>query len=681
MSLTDSSNNNNGLPEDTDSLTPIKPNESTSEQLPDPALTAWIMEHVNRWSDNRDSNYLEMWKRYERLFRGKWDPSLMSKQAERSRIITPLTQSAIDQAVSEMAEAVFGRGVWFDIDEENPDPKLQEEAELIRDNLIDDFGNSKLKSDVVATFYNGAIFGTGIAKRSVDIAPDGTKYLKWVPIRADNFVIDTAATTIDEALGCAHQTIRPKHEVEDLQASGEYYDGGEVSSVAGVGSASLLQNNTSDLLNIDAQDGVMITEWHGKVPRKYLPKYRPAGEDDPDKDLLLQQPAAPIAEDNTSQYVEAVIVIANGTQLLKAEENELKDRGFIAYQHYRNPGQFWGIGIAEKAYNMQVANDGEMRARADALSLTTYPIVGVDSTRMPRNLQMTIAPGKVYMTNGQPNEIIQPISFGSLNTASFQQSGDLERLAQMATGATDPAKPVNGNVTASGQSQGSAAYIKRAKLTMQAVDTDFLSPLVRKSVLGYASLNPQRYPSIPTFNVQATMSIMAKEFEQAQLTNLLAIIPQASTAFPIILKGIMTNYSGPSRDKLIEAIDASNAPPTPEQQAQQAAAQQMAAQTAQANLDKLQAEVAKLRSEAGLTVAKAQTETVKTQLAPVQARIAAMQVANSAKTADTQARQVEVDAAKVQIDHHHRTQDHVHKKVANSIALEQYRRSGARAVA
>jgi hypothetical protein len=655
---------------------------------PDPALAAWIMEKVTRWRLSRNNNYSTDWEKYYRIWRGKWDPSLKGKLAERSRIITPATQSAVDQTVAEMAEAVFGRGMWFDLSEEappakppappqpgqppqaaQPDPAdvAREQEEMIRDHLIEDFSNSRLVADVIETFYNGATYGTGISKRTVDTRLDGTRYICWLPVAPSGFVIDTAATTIDDALGVAHETIRPLHEVLDKQESGEYFDEDVGTSAAGFGTSDLMKGGLSDFLEIDPQDGVYITEWHGKIPAKFLKEK--AQDKGDDTDLLIDETAEGDDEVDEDEYVEAVVVIGNATHVLKAEKNELNDRGFIAYQHHRSPNSFWGIGVVEKAFNSQSGLDGEVRARQDALALTTYPIVGVDATRMPRNLNMVVAPGKVYLTNGRPSEVIEPITFGNLNNASFQQSGDMERYVQVATGATDPAKPVNGNSTASGQSQQSAAFIKRAKLTMQSVDVDYLSKLIRKSIIGYNALNPQRYPKMPNFTVNSTMSIMAREFEQMQMTNLLAIIPQQSPAFPIILKGIIENYSGPSKDKIIEAIEQSMKPdPAQVQSQQQMQAAQLAEQ--QKKVEKLAAEIEEIGSRSGLNNSKSKHTDVQTQLAPFETQIQAAQAGASHKAVDHQGRQIEVSAAQAQIDHHHRTMEHVHKRVANAILLK-----------
>lgn len=660
---------------------------------PHPELAEWIMEKVARWRQSRNSNYGGHWEKYYRIWRGIWSNELKQKLAERSRIITPATQNAVDQTVAEMAEAVFGRGMWFDLSEQAPpaqppappDPNAaphapapeqpqseediaRERDEMIRNNLIEDFNNSRLVADVIETFYNGAIYGQGIAKRVLDTRLDGKKTVSWEPVNPNGFVIDTAATTIDEALGVAHETIRPSHEIKEKMESKEYFECDVGTSAAGFGTTDLMKGGLTDFLEIDPQDGVYITEWHGKVPSRFLKAPKKA---DPDSDLLTKSDDAPV-DDSEEKYVEAIVVIGNATHVLKAEVNELNDRGFIAYQHHRNPNSFWGIGVAEKAFNSQIGLDGEVRMRQDSLALTTYPTVGVDATRMPRNLNMIVGPGKVYLTNGRPSEIIEAIKFGNLDGSSFQQSGDMERYVQMATGANDPAKPVNGNSTATGQSVQSSAFIKRAKLTMQSVDTDLLGPMIRKSLLAYSVIDPARYPHLPNFSVNSTMSIMAREFEQMQMTNLLAVVPQQSPAFPIILKGIIENYSGPSKDKIIEAIEQSMKPdPQQTQFAQQQ--QTLTLAKLQADVQKVQSEIKEIEARSSLTGAKTADTQMKTKLAPIQTRIQARQTDISAKTADTQHKQLEVTAAAHQLDHHHRTEDRKHdsshKRMANLIAM------------
>ena len=70
----------------------------------------------------------------------------------------------------------------------------------------------------------------------------------------------------------------------------------------------------------------------------------------------------------------------------------------------------------------QKALDAEMRARIDALALTTHPMMAVDATRIPRGDKFEVRPGKMILTNGAPQDAIMPFKFGQLNQISFNQA-------------------------------------------------------------------------------------------------------------------------------------------------------------------------------------------------------------------------------------------------------------------
>jgi len=57
----------------------------------DKELVSWISDHITRWRDHRDANYMDKWLEYERIFRGIWDANDRSRDSERSRIISPAT--------------------------------------------------------------------------------------------------------------------------------------------------------------------------------------------------------------------------------------------------------------------------------------------------------------------------------------------------------------------------------------------------------------------------------------------------------------------------------------------------------------------------------------------------------------------------------------------------------------
>lgn len=653
----------------------------------DGELVSWIMSRVLRWRSTRDANYFDLWDQYWAIWRGQWNARLKQRDSERSRLIAPATQQAVDATVAEMVEATFGRGDWFDIRTEPApsDPQLYQQyqqqalaAEQARDNLLYDFDRDRVKHAVIEAFQLGAIYGTGIVKRiveekSVEIMQGSDKYgnpqtdtqqltsVSWQAVPPYNFVIDTAALTIDDAQGCAHETIRPVDEIERKQRAGEYFNV-PIGSASGYATGIIARGPKGENLEVNILDSTYICEYHGQVPAKY---FEESSEDTPLTPYAIED----MSDRRTppQEMVEAIVVIANGTSLLKKQRNPFPngDRGFIAYQHDRVPNRFWGRGVVEKAYNSQLALDAELRGRIDAMALITYPVVGFDATRLPRNLNLQVRPGKAFLTNGIPTEIIQPLEFGRLDPSWFQQSGDLERMVQLATGTFDPAgdNPAAGSASASGASMSMAAMLKRAKLTMQTIDVDFLDPLIKKSYLAYQVLNPQRYPNNQDFIVKSSMSILAREFEQTQMTNLLAIIPPQTPAFNIVLKAIIENYSGPSREEAVAAID-QMLQPNPQQQQMQQQMQELQMRGAMAEIEKLVAESQKIKSEVPLNQAKIAELHEKAKAIPQELHIQAVQT--GATLADSQ--HARLDRAISHVEHH---KDHAHDVV--STALEHQR--------
>ena len=171
-----------------------------------------------------------MWDEYYRLWRGIWSVEDKTRQMERSRLIAPALQQAVESSVAELEEATFGRGKWFDIKDDmlDEDPS---DVEYIRNLLQEDLEKTGVKDAICEVFLNGAIYGTGVGKivvkqsieRSPSEAPiDGTMATTRTiveypsidvhvePISPKEFLIDPSANSIDDALGVAHEVIKPR---------------------------------------------------------------------------------------------------------------------------------------------------------------------------------------------------------------------------------------------------------------------------------------------------------------------------------------------------------------------------------------------------------------------------------------------------------------------------------------
>ena len=66
----------------------------------DKEIVEFVVEHCDKWRDHRDVNYLNKWDEYERLFRGIWDSADKMRDSERSRVVTPALQQAIEDRKS-----------------------------------------------------------------------------------------------------------------------------------------------------------------------------------------------------------------------------------------------------------------------------------------------------------------------------------------------------------------------------------------------------------------------------------------------------------------------------------------------------------------------------------------------------------------------------------------------------
>jgi len=569
------------------------------------ALVSWVMSLVDRWETHRRTEYDDLWDEYERLVEGKWDAKDKTRDSERSRLISPALQQAVESTTAELEEATFGRGtgIWFDVADDVTDPD-KEDMGFLRNILREDIEFAEMDCEIRKTFWNGCVFGTGISKISVqdkeelvpvnDIDPltgvASTKselkkkfVVKLQAINPREFVIDPSARTVDEALGCAHILMKPRHTITEMQRAGQYNNNF-------LGSVREDTNQTRITGSVE-EDQVKIVEYYGMVPANLLT----AGKKEEEGTLI---------DSDNLEMVESIVTIGNDTVLLRAAENPMvmKDRPIIAYQHDTVNDSFWGRGVCAKGYNPQKALDGELRARMDAMALTAHPMMGVDASRLPRGAKMQVRPGKVWLANGNPREIFNPIDLGQPNAATFHQSGDLERMVSMGTGAMDSAAPTSQNprnATASGMSMMTSQFVKRSKRTLWNIDKSYLGKLVHKTAYRYMQFDTERYPVMDyKFKVVSGMGIMARELEQGQLTQLLSIIPPDSPVFGVILEGVFENSSLTNKTELQAALKQQLAPPSPEQQQAQQEQQELAKQAAVMEVKETESKVIKNLADA-----------------------------------------------------------------------------------
>ena len=587
------------------------------------SLEGWVLDKCEDWREHYESNYEAKHEEYFRLWRGIWDNNDSLRESERSRLIAPALQQAVESSVAEVEEATFGRGKWFDIKDDRADQDPMD-VENIKNQLQEDFHFTKARKNVAECILNAAIYGTGIgelvmeevkemrpatqpimdgAMQAVGVEISDRFVVKVNPILPQNFLIDPVASTIEDALGVAVDQFVPSHQIKILQEKGIYRD-------EDVGTAETDLNLEVDKeLQHHPEDKVRLTKYYGLVPRDLL---REAMAEEDEEVVELTE------DEDESEYVEAIVIIANGV-LMKVEENPymMQDRPIVAFPWDVVPNRFWGRGVCEKGYNSQKALDTELRARIDALALTIHPMMAVDASRLPRGMKPEVRPGKIFLTNGNPAEVLQPFNFGQVGQVTFAQAGQLEQMVQQATGAVDSsgvAGGVNGEATAAGISMSLGAIIKRHKRTLINFQEMFLIPMVQKTAWRYMQYNPELYPAqdfkfIPT----SSLGIIAREYEVTQLVQLLQTMPADSPTYPMLIESIIENMNLSNREEMIQRIRESQQP-SPEQQQMQQMQQQLEQQQIQLQMAKEQATAAALNAQAAEANARAAKYQVEAQV-------------------------------------------------------------------
>ena len=598
-----------------------EPNEFVEPTQADKDLVAFVVDHCDRWRDYRNSNFLESWTEYERIFRGEWASQDATRESERSRLITPGTQQAVETRHAEIIEAIFGQGEYFDIKDDVKDIDGNPlDVEQIRNQLSEDFAKDKVRKSIDQVILMGEIYGTGIGEiivktekeyypatqpipgettqAAIGVMEKPRISVRISPVNPKNFLFDPNGTSVEVCLGVAVEKFVSIHKIVQGIESGAYRKV-DIQTDAGDPDLDPTQEATEF-----KDEKVRLLTYYGLVPREYLENL------EEQKDIVELFPESSPAEDYTD-LVEAIIVIANDSLLLKAEPNPymMQDRPIITYQADTVPNRILGRGTIEKAYNMQKAMDAQVRSHLDSLALTTSPMIAMDATRLPRGAKFEVKPGKAILTNGSPAEILMPFKFGTTDQGNMATANAFQTMLLQATGTLDSQGLVSAVARDGGQggmSLAIASIIKKYKRTLVNFQEDFLMPFIKKAAFRYMQFDPERYPSVDmNFVPTASLGIIAREYEQQQFIGLLQTLGPNTPVLPLILKGIVGNSSFSNRVELMSALDQMSQPDPQAQQMQQAQ-QQLALQAAQAQIAVSTTQAEQNRADATKTMIEAQ---------------------------------------------------------------------------
>jgi hypothetical protein len=637
-------------------------------------LTGWVMNRVKQWRDHRRSNYELTWDQYERLWRGLWTPEDKNRKSEKATMVTPALGEAVENVVSEVEEALWGRGDLFDMRGEHDDSA--EMKKITDDNkarLKEDLDRLEFRSAMGEALINGAVYGSGIGEITMtkfkirDIVVETNAAMQemgGVPpelvvrvndvtigtmqsVNPRNFLIDPIARSVDTALGVAIEEYVGAHIVRAGQKDGTYRKV-ELGTAAGdtdLGADRQLENEY-------VYDKVAIVRYYGLVPTHLL---FPEGEtvelfpdagseidaafdaaDNETVDLFPDEKESAQAvsgeksiEPVDGDMTEAVVVIANDHVCLKAIATPyvMEDRPVVAFPWDIVPGRFWGRGVCEKGQVPQRVLDAELRARLDALAFISAPMMAMDASKLPRGFQLTVKPGKSILTNGDPKNILNPLHFGQLDQSTFQHSQQLDQMIQRATGSLDVislAQRAGGDARPGAVSMMLSGIVKRHKRTLMNFIEKFYVPALRKIMWRNMQFSPARYKPLNwTFNTASTMGILQREYESQQLVSLMQTMDPTSKEYKLLLMGVVANTGLTKRSDIIAMIEESISNAAAVEKAQTQATvdpiqQQMMQAQAQLAIAEMAAKTRELNSRANLQDAKAQNEMLEPQFKQVE---------------------------------------------------------------
>jgi len=649
----------------TDILVEPETNEKAPNQSdPRAVLADWVMSRVVDWRTNRDSTFKTQWDEYYRIWRGRYTSEQKTRRTERSKIISPASQIAVDIAVSEIVEAVLSREAIFDISDDLKDQQ-RDDAIANRDQLLEDLYADGIVEQLQEIVTNGALYGQFIAKIVTDVrmeahpevmdvkAEDGTVSKKLIKVAKEKvsvypvavepgqLAVDPDSTTIDGGLGSAHEFSMPLHKIQEKQGNGVYY----TDVVIGGDNRSLATDERGEEIEPkDKKNAAFVTEYHGLVPLHMLAAVRGEGD---------EMAEAIVMGDNENEMVEAIVTIANGSTLLRGIANPavMEDRAIVSEQFDTVPNRFWGRSVMEKGFNMQKCLDSELRARADALAWINNPMLAGDITKLPPGMNLNAWPGKFWGTKGPPQEAITELRFAEINGSTFQQANELERMHQQATGAIDPSV-LNAGVR--DQATGASAInvsgiVKRSKRTMVNLE-EFLTTLIRRIVWRKMQYEPERYQQDYKFQVRGTIGIMARAVEQQQLVQMLQFVDKGTQEYFGILSLIVDGSAGLHKGPLMGMLQNAAQPPSKEQQAKAAKQEQMQQQLLVEQLRNVQADTALKLSSAGSKDADKILKTIEAEMIDDQMQLNTVKAKVDITQAQNQTRQIETGERKQDLE-------------------------------
>lgn len=648
-----------------DNLLADDPNQGkTPEETQRAELKAFIETYTSAWKEYKEANYFPRWREYDRMWRGIFSESDRTRESERSRIMTPLVQSAVDAFVSDINEAIFGPSGFFDVTpEEGTPPEVRMALEATKRELVRRYKADKVPSDIDAITQYAGVYGSGFGELAMDTAWDvrfedgpGNRVARTKryahrlrPYGPFNILAPSNIQNIEDMPGIAVEEYVHKYTIQRRMANKSYRKLENIPTEQVEDALRLVQEDS-----YTGEDGnwVHIVRWFGRVPKNLLPSEKYNASLEPFDD----------------EMVEAIVHIIGRSEVVFARRNPYvsQRRPIFHFPMDRVPGRFWGRGVPEKGFNMQKGSDATFRAHLDSLAFTGMPVTATDATKMPKGMNFKLYPGRNIVMNGDVDKAITRVDLGTTDPALLGTGEVFERHFMQATGQMDSAALpglAKGGTDPLALQMALAGAVKKAKRSSALFQTEFLAPFIQESVWRLYQFEGDKFQvKGGIFTPVASLGILAREYENNRYISMLATLGPETPLVPLLVARIIRSSDAPDREKMAAQFEQIAQQKMEDKRGATAAHIQNLLVAAQldetsAKTKKLLAEVRKLLLETDLLPVKTKAEVMASMTKNLPTTDGGAQFAQRVQVADLVLRERQIAATERQMDDESRQHD------------------------
>ena len=382
------------------------------------------------WSSARDGKKQD-WERYYRVWRCVESEEDKSRESERSTVKMPGSKVAIDTAYDNIYSMVFGRDPFFEIKGRQLEDEIK--AELISQYISYLMEKQKFPAEFGLFIKEMLIYGTGLGEVEVETAIEkrialdefGNQIVeeksinrpRFKHISIFDFFIDPSAKDIPSASGLCVRSFKRVPELKKLQRQGV---------ISGVNflEESLKPKDVDEDLRYRLQESGVTIPTGAEDGRIEVLRYWGWMDE---VDLRIAGFQGEIEDGGAEIYA----IVANGVTLkLSMNPFYTQERPFVKDCYEEVPSEFYGLGICEITDGPQRALDATVRARIDNKALSIAQMFGIDVTRMVEGQDMTVYPGKVWLSEGDINQAIKQFTVQDVTSGTYIDAQEYERYIQ-----------------------------------------------------------------------------------------------------------------------------------------------------------------------------------------------------------------------------------------------------------